>query len=329
MGLLPFEQRKYTILIKKESDTNPAYGKRPEDRTVEELIQNGVICLNKPQGPTSHQVADYAKKIANAEKSGHSGSLDPNVTGVLPIALNKGTRVMDVLLKAGKEYVCWMHLHKPVEKATLQKVLQEFTGKITQLPPRKSAVKRQERERKVYYLDILESDEQDVLFTMGCQAGTYVRKVCHDVGKKLGVGAHMQQLVRTKAGPFHDKEWYSLQDMKDALTWYKEGNEKEIRKIIKPIEFAVTHLPKVWIFDEAVDTVCHGANLSIPGIAKYESDIKVTDIVAVFSLKGELVAIGEAMLDAETIEKNEKGMAIKAKKVFMNPETYPHFKKQD
>lgn len=325
---LPFEEIQRTILTKKESETNPNYGKKPEDRTVTELIDKGVICINKPQGPTSHQVADYIKKIINVEKAGHGGTLDPNVTGVLPIALNKATRISQTLLPFGKEYVCLMHIHKPEKKEQIEKAFKEFLGKITQLPPIKSAVKRVEREREIYYIKILEIQDQDILFKIGCQAGTYIRRICDDVGKKLNMGAHMQQLIRTKAGPFNDKEMYSLTELQDAYTLYKEGNEKEIRKIIKPIEYSVSHLAKIWIHDSAVDPLCHGADLNLPGISKFESNIKPGELVAVLTLKNELVAIGFSKLSSEFIKQKSTSVGVQIHKTFMETETYPHYTKQ-
>ena len=176
MGDLPFEKIKREILLKKEAQTSDKFGFYPENRTVEELMQFGVINIDKPAGPTSHQVSAYLQKILNLDKAGHSGTLDPNVTGVLPITLNKSTKIVQTLLKAGKEYICLMHLHRPVEEFELYKVFEKFTGKIKQLPPIKSAVKRQIRERRIYYIELLDIIEQDVLFKVGCQAGTYIRK---------------------------------------------------------------------------------------------------------------------------------------------------------
>ncbi len=326
MNKLPFEQIERKILIKKESSTNENYGKRPEDKTIKELLESSVLCLNKSAGPSSHNVADYIKKILKLEKVGHAGTLDPNVTGVLPIAIGRSTKVMEALLKSGKEYVCLMHIHKQIPQSKIHKSAKELVGKIMQLPPLKSAVKRELREREIYYLEILEIKNQDVLFKVGCQAGTYIRKLCFDWGKILETNAHMAQLVRTKAGPFNDKEWYSMQDIADAFTLYKEGNEKELRKILKTVEFAVEHLPKIWINDSAVDTICHGANLSIPGIVKFNSNIKENELTAIFTLKNELVALGDSIMISEDIIKNSKGLAVKTTKVFMDPEVYPHFK---
>ncbi len=325
---LPFEEINRETLVKKESTTNESHGKIPEERTIEELLNNGVICLNKPSGPSSHQVADYIKQILKVDKIGHGGTLDPTVTGVLPISLGKATRIMEALLKAGKEYICIMHLHSKISISKIHKSSKEFIGKITQLPPLKSAVKRQLREREIYYLEILEIKDQDVLFKVGCQAGTYIRRICDDWGKALGTNAHMAELIRTKAGPFNDKELYSLHDIKDAYELYKsENNDKLLKKIIKPTEYALQHLPKIWLVDTAVDTICHGANLNIPGIAKLESKIEKENLVALLTLKNELVGLGIAMLSSEEITKENKGLAVKTTKVFMEPEVYPHFRR--
>jgi len=327
-NLLPFETIKRQVLVKKKAETDPRYGCVPEDVPVSELIEYGVVNINKPKGPTSHQVSDYLQNILHIKKAGHAGTLDPAVTGVLPLALGRATRIVQTLLPAGKEYVCIMHLHKPVDIKKLKKVLDEFTGKIKQLPPIKSAVKRQVRERRVYYVDIIEIEEQDVLFRIGCQAGTYIRKFCHDVGKKLGVGAHMAQLMRTKAGPFSDKDTVTLQDLSDAYWLWKEKNdESKIREYIKTVNTAIPQIGKVWILDNAIDTVCQGVDLKVPGISKVTTEINKGDNIAIMSLKDELIALGFAEMTTNEMMEKERGVAVKTHKVFMRPGIYPKYKK--
>ena len=322
--LLPFEKIKRKVLVKKEAKTNDKLGCRPEERATEEIINYGIINLNKPQGPTSHQVSDYVQKILNIKKSGHSGTLDPNVHGLLPVALGRATRIVQGLLKSGKEYVGIMHLHKDVGETKLRETIKNnFTGKIKQIPPLKSSVKRVERTREVYYFDILEKEEKDVLFIVGCEAGTYIRKLIHDLGQKLKIGAHMLELRRTKAGPFDEKTLFTLQDLTDAFYFYKnEKNDKFLRKVIQPVENAIAHLPKIWVFDTTVDTLCHGADLNIPGISKLNDQINKNDIVAIMTLKDELVALGTAQLASEEIMEKEKGLAVKTERVFMVPGVY-------
>ncbi|MBI2107829.1 RNA-guided pseudouridylation complex pseudouridine synthase subunit Cbf5 [Candidatus Woesearchaeota archaeon] len=322
--LLPFEKIERKIIVKKESGTDSRFGCRPEDRPTRELVNYGVVNIDKPKGPTSHQVADFAKKILHLSKSGHSGTLDPAVTGVLVIALGDATRIAQALLKAGKEYVAIMHLHKEVEEKRLREVCNAFTGKIQQMPPIKSAVKRQLRTRSVYYLDIIEIDGQDVMFRVGTEAGTYIRKLIHDIGAKLATGAHMAELRRTKAGPFGESTLFTLQDLADAYHyWKEEKNEKYIRKIIQPVENAVAHLPKIWVFDATIGSLCHGIDLKIPGISRLHSKISTNDLVAIMSLKDELVAMGEAKMSSEHMMRESRGLAVKTHKVFMKPGVYP------
>lgn len=325
MGTLPFEQER-EIFVKREVATSEKYGRRPEERSTEELLSFGVIDVNKPKGPTSHMVAEYVKRLVGAQ-AGHGGSLDPGVTGVLPVGIGRGTRVMQALLSAGKEYVCIMRLHDDVDEETLQRVIDKFRGRITQLPPVKSAVKRQMREREIYYFEVLEIDGRDVLFRMGCQAGTYVRKVCHDIGRELGVGAHMAELLRTKAGPFIDDNWVTLQELEDAVAfWKNDDNDKFLRHCVKPAEFGVSHLPKVWVQDNAVDTVCHGASLKVPGVAKLEA-FKKGELVAVMSLKDELIALGDATMSAVQVMQEDAGICVKTSRVFMERGVYPQIGK--
>ncbi len=321
---LPFEKYERKIVVKKESKTDSNHGCDPYKRSVDELLKYGIINIDKPKGPTSHQVSAYTQQILGIGRSGHSGTLDPAVTGVLPVAVGRATRIVQTLLTAGKEYVALMHLHEKHEDYQIYQTAESFTGKIRQMPPIKSAVKRQWRERNVYYLKILEIIDQDVLFKVGCEAGTYIRKLIHDMGKNLGSGAHMVELRRTKAGPFNeDEKLCTLQDLNDAVYYWKEkGNEDPIRRFLRPMEEAVSHLPKIWITDSTIDALCHGANLANPGISKLHEGIEPDQLVAIMSLKGELVAYGRAMINTEKML-GQKGIAVNVMKVFMEPGTYP------
>lgn len=312
-------------LIKAESVTDPDHGCDPRERPIREHIQKGVVNLDKPMGPTSHEIDSWVKKILHVEKTGHGGTLDPRVTGVLPMGIEKATRVIQMLLGAPKEYVCLMRLHENVGEEDVRNILQEFTGKIFQLPPLKSAVKRELRVRRIYYVKILELEGKDVLFRVGCEGGTYIRKYCHDIGEALGCGAHMAELRRTISGPFHeDKTLKTLQDLTDAYhTWIDNGDESELRECILPMETAVSHLPKIVVRDSAVDAICHGADLASGGILSLSPQIDRGNRVAIMTLKGELVAAGESMETSGGIHKADGGIMVKTEKVFMQPATYP------
>ncbi len=323
-SMLPFESVKRELLVKREAETNDDFGCYPEKRSVNQLIDFGVVNIDKPSGPTSHQISAYVQKILGIEKAGHSGTLDPKVTGVLPIALERATRLAHLLLKSGKEYVALMHLHDELPPEEIRKLISDFVGSIEQLPPLKSAVKRALRTRHVYYIDIIETEEKDVLFRIGCEAGTYIRKLIHDFGAKNKIGANMAELRRTKVAHFSEENISTLQDLSDAFWYWKNnGNEKYIRKIIMPAEFIVKSIPKIYVFDTTVDTLCHGANLNVPGIASIESGISKGNTVAVMTLKGEFICYGNAVMDSHSIMNSEKGFAVKTNKVFMQPSTYP------
>jgi len=327
---LPFEKLQRDMLVRRDAKSSPKYGCDPFKRPIEELIKYGIINIDKPRGPTSHQVSAYVKNILGIEKCGHSGTLDPNVTGVLPVALSRATKVVQALLVSGKEYVCIMHLHDERDEESIKETSHKFIGKIKQLPPVRSAIKREIRTRKIYYLDIKEIKDRDVLYTVGCQAGTYIRKLCHDWGLELGTAAHMAELRRTKAGPYTEDSLATLHDLQDAMHYYKEEkNEKPLRKLLQPMETGVQHLGKVYVTDSAVDSICHGANLNVPGIAKVESDIMNDDQIAVMTLKGELIALGKAKKTSKDMVKAPKGLAVDIEKVFMEPGIYPKLKRAD
>lgn len=324
MKLLPSEKKRET-LVKSQDLTDERFGKKPLERPIEEYIKKGVINLDKPAGPTSHEVTSWVKKVLELEKTGHSGTLDPNVTGLLPVMLGDATKAVDALLTAGKEYVCLMKLHSLMPEKKIKGVFSEFTGDIFQKPSIKSAVKRETRTREIYYFELLEIEDNDVLFKVGCEAGTYIRKLCHDMGLALGTGAHMQELRRTKAGPFREGETLvTLHDLQDAYIACKEsGDEGLLRKTINPMEFGLSHLPKIVIRDNAVDAICHGAALAAPGVLSVETGIERGDLVAIFTQKGEAVSFGRAQMKSIEILKAATGIVATTDRVLMEPGTYP------
>ncbi len=305
--------------------SDPKYGKAPETRSISELIELGVINLDKPPNPSSHEVTAWVKQILNIKKAGHGGTLDPAVTGCLPVALGRGTRALQVLLPSGKEYICVMKTHAPVSRDKLSEVLENFRGKIYQTPPIRSSVKRRLRVRRIYQLDLLEHYNDNLaLLRISCQAGTYIRKLCHDIGLLLGTGAHMQELRRTRTGPFTEDTTITLQDLNDAWYYYKhEQNEEPIRKIIQPIEDICADLPKIYIRDSAIDALCHGAALTIPGIIRLSSGIEKGNLIAVFSMKDELVGLAYSTMSTNMILEETNGVCANPKAILMEKNTYP------
>lgn len=311
-------------MVKSEDKTDPGYGRYVANRDIKEYLKNGIVNIDKPAGPSSHQVAAWVRDILGLKKTGHSGTLDPKVTGVLPIALEDATRIIRALLLSEKEYVCLMTLHGKVPDDKLEKTLNYFQGEIFQTPPIKSAVKRELRIRHIYEIRLLEREGSEVLFAVKCEAGTYIRKLCHDIGLVLGVGAHMKELRRIRTGPFDESSITTLQDLKDAYETYREtGDEKELRKIIQPIETAVKRHRKIWLKDTAVAAIAHGAKLNAPGISKLEDGIERNTQVALMTLKNELVAVATAQLTSQEMLQKTKGVVANPTRVFMEPDKYP------
>jgi len=207
----------------------------------------------------------------------------------------------------------------------VKKVLEEFQGTVYQRPPVRSSVKRQLRTRTIYYIDFWEMDERNVLFKVGCEAGTYIRKLCYDVGEVLGCGAHMQELRRTRVGPFvEDKSLVTLHDISYLFSkWQETKDEGMLRKFVYPMEKALELMPKINVRDSAVDALCHGAHLTAPGVLSLDSGIKIGDTVAVFTQKGEAVAMSKAFVSSEKMLKMDHGFVAKTQRVMMPRGMYP------
>ena len=218
-----------------------------------------------------------------------------------------------------------MRLHSQVPEKRVKEVLEEFQGPLYQRPPVRSAVKRQLRIRTIYYNDFIEMNEKSVLFKVGCEAGTYIRKLCYDIGEVLGCGAHMQELRRTRVGPFtEDESLVTLHDITYLYNKYKETQDENIlRKFVSPMEKALTQLPKIYVRDTAVDALCHGAHLTAPGVLSLDSGIKIGDTVAAFTQKGEAVTLAEATVSSEKMLKMDHGFVAKTKRVMMPRGMYP------
>jgi H/ACA ribonucleoprotein complex subunit 4 len=218
-----------------------------------------------------------------------------------------------------------MKLHSQVPEDKVKKVLQDFQGPIYQRPPVRSSVKRQLRTRTIYYNDFLEMNERNVLFKVGCEAGTYIRKLCYDIGEVLGCGAHMQELRRTRVGPFvEDKSLVTLHDISYLFSlWQETEDESFLRKFISPMEKALELLPKVYVRDSAVDALCHGAHLTAPGVLSLDAGIRIGDTVVVFTQKGEAVNLAKAVVSSEKILKMDHGFVAKTLRVMMPRGIYP------
>ena len=304
-------------------------GNSPLKRPIKEHMQYGVINLDKPSNPSSHEVVAWLKRMLRVEKTGHSGTLDPKVTGNLIVCIDRATRLVKSQQGAGKEYVCVAKLHSKVEggKAKVAKALETLTGALFQRPPLISAVKRQLRIRTIYESKLIEYDEERnlVLFWISCEAGTYVRTMCVHMGLLLGVGGHMQELRRVRSGIMGEEDnMVTMHDVLDAMWMYDNfKDEAYLRRTIMPLEVLLTNFKRVVVKDSAVNAICYGAKLMLPGLLRYENGIDVDDEVVLITTKGEAIAVGIAQMTTAVMATCDHGVVAKIKRVIMERDTYP------
>jgi len=312
-------------LVKINEDiTSSEYGVYYDKRSVENLLEYGLILLDKPPGPTSHEVVAWTKRILHIPKIGHSGTLDPQVSGVLPLGLGEGTKALGILLLGPKEYHALGRLHSLPSKEKLEQILELFRGEIFQKPPQRSAVLRQTRTRTVYELELLEQKERLILLRVLCEAGTYIRKLYYDMGEILGPGGSMIELRRSRVHQFSEDNLVTMHQLADAYaTWKENGDDSKLSKMILPIEYALSEIKSVVIRDSAIDSLCHGAQLAIPGVLEISPGLNQGDLVAIYSQKGEVVALAESLLSETEIKDSTKGYAFQTKRIIMKPSTYP------
>lgn len=305
--------------------TDDAYGTYYDKRSIEQLLQYGLIILDKPPGPTSHETVAWTKRLLKIPKIGHSGTLDPQVSGVLPLGLGEATKALGVLLYGPKEYHALGRIHSLPSKEKLNEIIHLFTGEIFQKPPQRSAVVRQTRTRTIYELEVIEQKERLLLTRILCESGTYIRKLYYDMGEVLGPGATMIELRRTRVDQFRESDGLiTLHELANAFSiWEEQKDETKLKKMIKPIEVALSEIKSVIVRDSAVDAMCHGAQLAIPGILQISPNLKKGDIVAIYTQKGEVVALAESTMSEDEIKDATKGYAFETKRIIMAPDTYP------
>lgn len=277
-------------------------------KPLPELLQFGIINIDKPAGPTSFTVSDQVRRKLNIAKTSHFGTLDPQVTGVLPVALGRACKLTGYFLGHDKEYIGIMHTHKEQDLEKLQEIInQNFVGVIKQTPPIKSAVKRQEREREVKRFELIEISEskKDFLFIAEVEGGTYIRKLCSDLGEIIE-GAHMLELRRIRAGIIKEDTSVTLFELDKAVEEYGNGNDKPLRNMILPAELAIKKiLPWVDINKSAVKHMFHGKPLFKEDVL---TPIPEEEIFAVFCGK-QFIEIAQ--------KTTEKGEDILSKPLFV------------
>lgn len=305
-------------------------GSSPLKRELKEYVKTGVINLDKPSNPSSHEVVAWVRRILRVDKTGHSGTLDPKVTGCLIVCIDRATRLVKSQQGAGKEYVCVLRLHDSLGDASQKKLgraIETLTGALFQRPPLISAVKRQLRIRTIYESKLLEFDDNRHLavFWVSCEAGTYIRTLCVHLGLLLGVGGHMQELRRVRSGALGEMdEMVTMHDILDAQWVYdNQRDESYLRRVIRPLESLLTTYKRIVVKDSAVNAICYGAKLMIPGLLRYESGIEVNEEVVLMTTKGEAIALGIAQMTTVELSTCDHGVVAKIKRCIMERDTYP------
>ncbi len=270
-------------------------------KDLHELLNRSVILIDKPKGPTSFDIVESVTKALNVKKAGHTGTLDPNATGLMVIALGEARKAMPVLTGMHKEYIGTMSMHGDVGKETVEKALMKFKGKITQMPPVRSAVARIERVRERFVIELIGKKERDVRFRVLCEAGTYMRKIAHDAGEKMGTGAHLSELRRTKVGPFSIEHSVSPDSLKDMP-------EDKLRGLLIPIEDAVRRLgiPSLTIKNDSVSKIMNGAPVRKDDITGASGNVDEGSCITVFSEKGKLVCLARYIRNGDTVARTDR-----------------------
>ncbi|CAK0910423.1 unnamed protein product [Prorocentrum cordatum] len=315
------------MLVRTGHYTPLPFGCSPLSRAIADHMLYGIINLDKPVNPSSHEVVSWIKRIMKCEKTGHSGTLDPKVSGCLLVCLNRATRLVKAQQSAGKEYVCIVRFHSDIGSgAKVQRALDMLTGACFQRPPVISAVKRQLRVRTIYEAKLIEYNAKRhmAIFWTSCEAGTYIRTMCVHMGLILGVGAHMAELRRVRSGVLDENKYMAtMHDVLDAQFMYENlRDEKYIRRVVIPLEFLLTTYPRLVVKDSAVNAICYGAQLMIPGVLRFDKNIEVGSEIVMMTTKGEAIATGIAQMTTAVISSVDHGVVAVIKRVIMERDTY-------
>lgn len=280
---------------------------------------NGILLLDKPLGRSSNSALQKVRYLFNAKKAGHTGSLDPLATGVLPICFGEASKVTPYLLNSDKSYICTAQLGittttgdkegdilqsreiKPFVKADIEPVLPMFRGAIEQVPPMYSAlkhngqplyklarqgieIKRKARQVTIHKLELLEYTEDSITLDIRCSKGTYIRTLAQDIGEVLGFGAHLSMLRRTEVSPFDCSKLYSIEEV-EALS-----NESKLEDILLPIDSALPDLPVITLNDEETSLIQNGIKISKEGIPH-------VPLIRLYRNDGEFIGLGRYSSD--------------------------------
>ena len=309
-----------------ESDvgTDPAFGTPPDERTLEQRFASGFILVDKPAGPTSHQLAAWARDLLGLERLGHGGTLDPFATGVLPLMAGRCMKITNKVLKHQKSYIAVFRFKTLPDEATLATTMASLTGRIYNVPPEVSAVKVQVRTRRIHTFERLDVDGNDLVARITCEAGTYIRTMARDMGLLLNTPVDLKELRREASGMFRLEHCITMDQLADAVWLWKEcGDESALKAVIHPIEKLLVDVPRCQVKDSAVAALAFGAPLLRPGLVSLPEQLSKGTELLVMSLKGEAVGFVKLKADAESIVGMTEGEIARPSMVLMDTDVYP------
>jgi tRNA pseudouridine55 synthase len=287
---------------------------------------SGILLLNKPLGLSSNTALQRARYLFRAKKAGHTGSLDPQATGVLPLCFGEATKVSGYLLNSDKRYITTVQLGQTtttgdtegeiltsipvteISDKTLQHILDQFTGDIVQIPPMYSAlkhngtplyklarqgieIKRKQRDITIYTLTLLQRTIDTLILDIHCSKGTYIRTLAQDIGDALGFGAHITSLQRTEVSPFNCSITYSLDTLQQLSEEDSQTpNPKKLDTLLLPIDSALIHYPKIILNDEESNRVKTGLKVA-------RDDIPNASLIRLYQQSDQFIGIGRLSSD--------------------------------
>ena len=300
------------------------HGIDPENLSIEQRLASGFILLDKPPGPTSHQIASWVRDLLGLERLGHGGTLDPFATGVLPLMAGKSMKLTKGILKTDKTYIAVLKFSQETKAEALNEVIDKLTGRIYNVPPEISAVKVQVRTRKIYSFELIESTSKQAIVKIACEAGTYIRTIARDMGLLLGYNVELKELRRENSGRFNLMDCVTLQEIADAVWLWKEcDNSTALEKIIHPTEKLLLDKPYIIVKDSAASALCHGAPLLRPGLIEVSDKLSSGLEVAAFTSKNEVVGIVKMSKGFTEISNETSGEIGKPVMILMEQERYP------
>ena len=313
-----------THILDSEAGTDPHFGTMPDERTIEQLLASGFILVDKPAGPTSHQLAAWARDLFGLQRLGHGGTLDPFATGVLPLMAGRCMKITNKVLKHRKSYIAVFRFKTPPTEGQLDEIMGKMTGRIYNVPPEVSAVKVQVRTRRIFKFERLDFNEKDMVARITCEAGTYIRTMARDMGLMLGSPVELKELRREHSGVFSLDDCVTMDAVADAVWLWKECvDASALMRIVQPIEKLLADVPRCVVKDSAVAALTFGAPLLRPGIVSVPAGIPSGEDILITSIKGEAVGFVKLTVDTDNIGAMENGEVARPSMVLMDTEVYP------